>query len=105
MVITVSDTGTGMTEEVKAKIFEPFFTTKKLGKGTGLGLAIVYGVIKQTSGWITVNSKLGNGTTFEIYFPQLRSEDEVEAEGAKLENATGPPCAWNRNYPFSRRPG
>jgi PAS domain S-box-containing protein len=74
-VLTVSDTGVGMHSEIQAHIFEPFFTTKKPGKGTGLGLAIVYGVIKQTGGWITANSELGKGTTFDIYFPQVEVEE------------------------------
>ncbi|MCX7943899.1 MAG: ATP-binding protein [Deltaproteobacteria bacterium] len=71
VLIRVSDTGKGIEKEIIDKIFDPFFTTKESGKGTGLGLSIVYSIIKQHNGFISVNSELNKGTTFEIFLPYL----------------------------------
>jgi two-component system, cell cycle sensor histidine kinase and response regulator CckA len=106
VVVTVADTGEGMTAETQARIFEPFFTTKEVGKGTGLGLSMVYGTVKQSGGFIFVDSEVDVGTTFRLFFPPAaagRVSAPPQSNGSKTVRTSKPTLLIVEDEPSVRQ--
>jgi signal transduction histidine kinase len=92
VLITVSDSGSGMSEEVRRRAFEPFFTTKPTGAGTGLGLSMVYGFVKQSEGHIQIYSEIGHGTSVRLFLPLRNAPTGARRQTRPTFN----PCTWRR---------
>jgi signal transduction histidine kinase len=101
--ISVTDTGLGMTEEIKSRLFEPFFTTKQPGKGTGLGLSVVYGIVRDHNGFVDVTSEPGRGSTFHIYLPMLENQSIVVGTPVSSEENVARAHIGNRESLRRRR--
>ena len=94
VTLSVTDTGHGLDPDTQAHIFEPFFTTKDVDKGTGLGLAMVYSTMKQSGGYIFVDSEVGKGATFNLYFPAIR--EAIRCVRSRLkEQVRQRPRSWS----------
>ena len=89
VLLALTDTGHGMTEETRARVFDPFFTTKGVGKGTGLGLSMVYGIIGQHGGTIAVESQEGQGSTFTVYLPRIDATEVLSPPSPSIAAGTG----------------
>jgi two-component system, cell cycle sensor histidine kinase and response regulator CckA len=89
LVVTISDTGTGISQKIVDRIFDPFFTTKELGKGTGLGLSTVIGIVKSHGGFVKVSSELGKGTQFKVFLPAVETVDLAQVEDLHLNAGNG----------------
>lgn len=100
VALSVTDTGTGMTEEVVQRAFDPFYTTKPLGQGTGLGLSMIYGFAKQSGGQVRISSSLGHGTTISLFLPRHFEQEQTTSDATDFSLA--PRAGGRRNRTHCR---
>jgi signal transduction histidine kinase len=102
VMLSFSDNGCGMDADTRARVFDPFFTTKVPGKGTGLGMSTVFGIVKQNSGYIVVESELNSGASFKIYFPPTQDHTLTDASPSRKKRVLPfglTPCVANPSRP------